>query len=283
MEWVSRFRRTLDEPHSLPATPDEAVRRLLDGNAQFVRTVASPMPPTDPATFTTPPAAPRQVPFGVILGCSDARAPAELVFEAGPNELFVVRVAGNSLGDESLGSIEYALHNFRNSLRLLVVLGHTGCGAVTAAVDAYLAPTRPSGTAFTRSLRAVINHALIAVRGGAMALDEFWGPEAAADPGYRDALIQVSVYLNAGMTAAHLREEVRPEEGYGVRVMYGVLDLATWRVVGPEMDPNTDGDSNLTMAPAHPGELVALGRQIAATPMVARYLSASLRQTRYPV
>jgi carbonic anhydrase len=289
MDWVRRFRRMSDEPPATPATPDEAVRRLLDGNARFIREVApdvpagSTVPPADPAALATLPAAapPKQSPYCVVLGCSDARAPAELVFEAGPNELFVVRVAGNVLGDECLGSIEYALHNFKDSLHLLVVLGHTGCGAVTAAVDAYLSPAKRGGTAFTRSLRAVVNHALIAVRGGAMALEEFWGPGVAADPGYRDALVEVSVYLNAGMTAYHLREEVRPEEAFGTRAVYGVFDLATCRVIGPDLDPSTDDTSKLAPAPAHPDELVALGRQIAGSPMVARHLSDALRRVRY--
>jgi carbonic anhydrase len=288
MDWVSRFRSKTDEPSAAPATPDEAVRRLLDGNARFIAEVAPDVPAgstvtTTPAAFAlAPAAAPTQAPFCAVLGCSDARVPSELVFEAGPNELFVVRVAGNVLGDECLGSLEYALHNFRHSLRLLVVLGHTGCGAVTAAVDAYLNPTAGGGTALTRSLRAVVNHALVAVRTGALALEECWGTGVAADGGYRAALAEVSVYLNAGMTAFHLREEVRAEEAFGVRVVYGVFDVATCRVIGPDLDPATDDTSKLAPAPAVLDEVVALGRQIAASPMVARHLSEAVRRTRYP-
>jgi hypothetical protein len=115
-----------------------------------------------------------------------------------------------------------------------------------------------------------------------MSLEEFWGPAVAADPGYRDALVEVSVYLNAGMTAYHLREEVRPEEVFGARVVYGVFDLATCRVIGPDLDLSTDDTSKLAAAPTHPDELVALARQIAASPMVARHLSDALRRTRYP-
>ena len=288
MDWVSRFRRTSDEPPAALTTPDEVIRRLLAGNAEFILEAAPNVPagstvlPADPAMLASfKAAAPKQAPFCAVLGCSDARVPAELVFEAGPNELFVVRVAGNVLGDECLGSIEYALHNFRDSLRLLVVLGHTGCGAVAAAVDAYLNPTTHNSAAFTRSLRAVVNHVLVAVRGGAMSLEEFWGHGVTADPGYRDALVEVSVYLNAGMTAFHLREEVQPAEALA-RTVYGVFDLATCRVIGPDLDPGTDDTSKLAAAPGHPDELVALGRQIAASPMVARHLSDALRRTRYP-
>jgi len=85
--------------------------------------------------------APPQVPFALTLGCSDARAPIERIFDQPSNALFVVRVAGNVLGTECLGSIDYAVQQLKASLRLLVVLGHTGCGAVTAAVDSYLSPS----------------------------------------------------------------------------------------------------------------------------------------------
>jgi carbonic anhydrase len=290
MNWADRYRRTTDEPAEVPATPDAAVRYLLDGNARFIAeavpdvSAPSTVPPADGVGFAAFPIAtpPRQTPLCVVLGCSDARVPSELIFDVKPNQLFVVRVAGNVLGDECLGSVEYALHNFKDSLHLLVVLGHTGCGAVTAAVDAYLSPTRHNSIAFTRSLRAVVNHILIAVRGGAVSLEEFWGPAVTADPGYRAALIEVSVYLNAGMTAHHLREEVRPDETSGTRVVYGVFDVSTCRVIGPDLDPSTDDTSKLAPAPAHPDEMIALGRQIAASPMVARHLSDALRRTRYP-
>jgi carbonic anhydrase len=289
MDWVDRFRRTIDEPLPAPTTSDEVVTRLLAGNARFVCVAAphvpagSTVPPADPVAVAGPAApVPTQAPFCAVLGCSDARVPSELVFEAGPNELFVVRVAGNVLGDECLGSIEYALHNFRDTLRLLVVLGHTGCGAVAATVDAYLSPTGRNSAAFTRSLRAVVNHVLMAVRGGAMSLEECWGAGVAADPGYRAALVEVSVYLNAAMTAYNLREEVRSAEAHGVRTVFGVFDLATCRVIGPDLDPATDDTGKLAPAPNDPDELVALGRQIAASPMVARHLSDALRKTKNP-
>ncbi len=288
MDWAAAFRRASDLP-DLPATPDEAVRYLLEGNARFVCQAVpglpapSTVPPADGGALVAPPAAPpRQAPFCAVLGCSDARVPSELVFDSGPNQLFVVRVAGNVLGEECLGSIEYALHNFRESMHLLAVLGHTGCGAVTAAVDAYLSPTRHNTIAFTRSLRSVVNHILIAVRGGAVSLEEFWGVAVSADPGYRSALIEVSVYLNAAMTAHHLWESMRAGEVPGVGVVYGVFDVATCRVIGPDLDLYTDDTSKLAAAPAHADELVALGRQIAASPMVARHLSESLRRTKYP-
>jgi carbonic anhydrase len=207
--------------------------------------------------------------------------PAELVFGVRPNQLFVVRVAGNVLADECLGSIEYALHTFKDSVHLLTVLGHSGCGAVTAAVDAYLDPTRHNSIAFTRSLRSVVNHVLIAVRAAALALEEVWGAGVAADPGYRAALVEVSVYLNTAMTAYQLHQELRPEEAFQTRVVYGVFDVANCHVIGPDLNPHTDDTSQLAPALTAPEQLAELGRQIAASPMAAQHLSPGLRLARH--
>jgi carbonic anhydrase len=257
------------------------MQALLDGNAGFVREALPNVPaPTTVGEPTEKPAPlpPTQSPFCIVLGCSDARVPLEMIFGAGPNEFFVVRVAGNALGDECLGSIEYALHTFKESVHLLVVVGHTRCGAVTAAVDAYLRPTEHNAIAFTRSLRTVVNHGLIAVRGAAVALAEVYGQEVAADPGYREALIETSVYLNVAMTAYHLRSELRPNEMFGIEVVFGVFDVATCRVIGPDLDPSTDDTSKLSSAPSDAGELTELGRAIARYPSVARSLSPELRK-----
>ncbi len=286
MDWVARFRRSDDDDApDLPADPAAAARFLLAGNARFVqRTVPdvpapTTIPPADggPVVCRPAPAPPKQAPMGVVLGCSDARVPLELVFDTKPNQLFVVRVAGNVLGDECLGSIEYALASFPDTVRLLVVLGHTGCGAVGAAVDTYLDPQQHNSIAFTRALRSVVNHILLAVHGAALALAETWGPGVAADPGYRAALTETAVYLNAGATAYQLADEVGPDAGPGVRVVYAVYDVATCRVIGPDLDPNTDDTSKLAAAPATPADLIALGRQVAGSPMVGRHLSAACR------
>lgn len=273
MDWASRYRHG-EEPGAAPATSTEAVRALLNGNAEFVRAVVPdiPAPSTVEGSEVGGLVIPRQAPFCVVLGCSDARVPLELVFSAGPNQFFVVRVAGNVLGDECVGSIEYALRTFRDSVRLLVVVGHTKCGAVAAAVDAYLRPTEHNSIAFTRSLRAVVNHGLIAVRLAAVALREVYGADVAGNPGYRDALWETSVYLNAAMTAYHLRRELKPDELAGTELVYAVFDVATCRVIGPDLDPATDDTSRLAPAPADAGELNALGRAVARYPSVARAL-----------
>jgi carbonic anhydrase len=81
-----------------------------------------------------------QQPYATILSCSDSRVPPELIFDAGFGELFVVRVAGNVLSPEIAGSMQYAFHHLRTPL--FVVLGHTGCGAVSAALDTRLRGAR---------------------------------------------------------------------------------------------------------------------------------------------
>jgi carbonic anhydrase len=109
--------------------PDEALQRLIEGNARFARgePVQQPPGPRQLADLTQ-----AQCPFATILGCSDSRVPPEMVFDQGLGDLFIVRVAGNVVSTEILGSLGYALAHLRTSL--FVVLGHEGCGAVQAAL-----------------------------------------------------------------------------------------------------------------------------------------------------
>ena len=165
-----------------------------------------------------------------MLGCSDARAPIERIFDQSLNDLFVIRVAGNVLGVECLGSIDYAVNQLGASLKLLVVLGHTTCGAVGAAVDSYLAPKDYASIAFTHSLRSLVNRIQVAVRGAATALERVAGVSAARHPSYRAALVEVTVYLNAAITAFDVRREVDRLADNHVRVVYGVFDLVQHRV-----------------------------------------------------
>jgi carbonic anhydrase len=78
----------------------------------------------------------RQAPFAIILGCSDSRVPAEIIFDQGLGDLFVIRVAGNIVAPSQVGSVEFAVSRYHT--RLVVVLGHSGCGAVTATIEALL-------------------------------------------------------------------------------------------------------------------------------------------------
>ena len=110
-------------------TPDQALAWLIEGNRAFVAG-ADTYAPHDAAEVAN--LAAGQAPLAVILGCSDSRAAAEILFQARLGDLFVVRVAGNTADALGLGSIDYAVHHL--NCPLVVVLGHSGCGAVSAAV-----------------------------------------------------------------------------------------------------------------------------------------------------
>lgn len=113
-----------------PVSPDEALGRLKQGNAIFARGGASIALPTAAGIADM---AVGEKPFAVIVGCSDSRVGPELIFDCNLGDLFVVRVAGSTVGQEGLGSIVYAVE--RLGAPLIVVLGHTQCGVVGAAVD----------------------------------------------------------------------------------------------------------------------------------------------------
>lgn len=109
-------------------SPDEALRRLLDGNARYV---VGQRTNTDFSAGRAARAV-TQRPFAAILSCADSRVSPELAFDQGPGDLFVVRVAGNFVNDDGLASLEYAI-NFLET-PLIMVLGHSSCGAVDAAI-----------------------------------------------------------------------------------------------------------------------------------------------------
>ncbi len=114
-----------------PMTAAQALAMLNEGNARFVaRPASAPRPTRHERTET----ANHQAPFAIIVGCSDSRTAPEIVFDQSIGDLFPVRVAGNLIDDFGLGSIEYA--NEHLGTRLIVVMGHERCGAVTAAMDA---------------------------------------------------------------------------------------------------------------------------------------------------
>ena len=112
-----------------PCTADEALAALVEGNERFVRGEAR-FPTVQKEILAE--LAKAQHPYATILGCSDSRVPPELVFDAGFGELFIVRVAGNVVSPEVMGTLQYAGVHLRTPL--FVVLGHEGCGAVKAAL-----------------------------------------------------------------------------------------------------------------------------------------------------
>jgi carbonic anhydrase len=113
-------------------TPNDALRKLQEGNARFslgLRSIDSL--PTEARRRAL--AEDGQKPFAMVLSCADSRVPSEIVFDCGLGELFVVRVAGNIVAPSLIGSLEFAAENFETSL--CIVMGHSGCGAVKATVD----------------------------------------------------------------------------------------------------------------------------------------------------
>ena len=212
-------------PRRRPATADAARKRLNEGS----RLTAAPAIDLNAARE----GAPMQRPYAAVLGCSDARVPVELIFNEGPNDLFVVRVAGNGLGSEVLGSLKYAVDNLGGSLKLLVVLGHSGCGAVTAAVDVFLNPERYLALAADHSLRNILDRLLVVIHAAAKRMGELMGPEIARRPGYREALIESAVVSNAALAAYTLQNELRRAGARGLRAAYGVYLLQDRQVWAP--------------------------------------------------
>jgi carbonic anhydrase len=252
----------------------EALELLRSGNARFAEviermqqvTLGAPdgepiVIPVSPQSLGLPVLAglaPRQSPFALVLGCSDARAPVESLFDRAFNDLFVIRIAGNVLGVECLGSIDYALRQFGGSLKAVVVLGHSSCGAVTAAVDTYLDPKDYADIAATFALRSLVDRIQLAVRGGAKSLERVGGVGLNRHPGYRTALIETAVYLNAAVAAYDLRREVEALKMKDVRVVFTVYDLSSLRVHSLPGDPSAFHD-----APTSADEFNALGLEIA--------------------
>jgi carbonic anhydrase len=208
---------------------------------------------------------PKQSPFAVVVGCSDARVPTEMLFGQGFNDLFVIRVAGNVLGDVCMGSVDFALTALSDSVRVVVMLGHSGCGAVTAAVDAYLRPPKFWSRSLSPMLRSLIQRIFVAVREAATGLRDSWGPNAREMPGYRDALIEIAVCINAAQSAFDLRQEVERNGKWEIEVLYGVHNIRTHQVCMPvdPTAPRSDANVRLAHAPSNPLEFHALAVEMA--------------------
>jgi carbonic anhydrase len=119
----------VEDPY--PKNAEEALARLKEGNRRFAQ---GKVRHAHEAADWRKQLMAGQRPIATILGCSDSRVPVELVFDQGFGDLFVIRVAGNVISDETIGSIGYALRHLKTPL--LVIMGHEGCGAVSAALDA---------------------------------------------------------------------------------------------------------------------------------------------------
>lgn len=179
----------------------EALERLRAGNARFAEHVRSSDPLLNHTRRLELPG--KQQPFAIVLGCSDSRVPAELVFDQGLGDLFVIRVAGNIAAPSQVGSVEFAAASF--STRLVVVLGHSQCGAIGATLEEIRRPTE----SLSRSLRSIVDCVRPSVEG-------LLETELAGDP---DALAKKAVRANVRASVDHLRhgsevlEKLIREEG----------------------------------------------------------------------
>ena len=186
----------------------EALQRLKDGNRRFVERLRS-----GDATVSVPPRPQLQLeqqPFAIILGCSDARVPAEIVFDQGLGDLFVIRVAGNIVAPSLIGSVEFAAAKF--GTRLVVVLGHTHCGAIQATLEELRQPAENQSP----NVRSIVDRVRPSVEG--LLRTELRNDEA--------ALIRQAVRANVGVSVSHLR--------YGSDVLERLIRDEGLLVVGAE-------------------------------------------------
>ena len=280
VDFVYRFDPKNPSLKPPPADAEAAKGALEEGNRKFSRWIRScqenaPSEADEPFVVTCnglevglvrkEDRTPRQAPFAVVVGCSDARVPVEMVFGQGPNNIFVVRVAGNVMGDVGQGSIDFALSALGESVKVVVVLGHTGCGAVTAAVDTYLEPQKFLSRTTTPGLRSIQERLFVAIREAANGLKAVWGVHAADSPGYRAALIEAAVTLNAAQGAYDLKHLAKHSAEAGVEAYFGVFSVLTNQVSMPVIPgaPVADGNVQLAPAPAKPEEIHALARRVA--------------------
>lgn len=238
-----RYDPAADPVERAPATAEEALLMLHMGNLAFAdlgRDSGSggyviPVSAEELGLGAQAGVAIPQTPIAAVLGCADARVPLELIFSQTANDLFVVRVAGNVLGGACVGSIDFALARIP-SVRLVAVVGHTGCGAVKAAVDAYLDPASYLGLSANLPLRGIVDSLLAAVQAADNALRSKYGHERSDRPGYYEALWGCAVVLNAAVAGDAVRRMFEHYLSEQLAVTFGVYDLATRKVGLPSAD-----------------------------------------------
>jgi len=198
---------------SLSATVRQALERLREGNRRFVSDVQSRGTLTNQTRRGELTAG--QEPFAIVLGCSDSRVPAEMVFDQGLGDLFVIRVAGNIVAPSQIGSVEFAAEQF--GTRLVVVLGHSSCGAILATLDELRRPTENQ----SRNLRSIVDRVRPSVEG-------LLATELKDDP---DALVRSAVRANVRASVNQLR--------HGSEILEQLIESDGLRVVGAEYSLET--------------------------------------------
>ncbi|MGH8807948.1 MAG: carbonic anhydrase [Noviherbaspirillum sp.] len=191
----------------------EALERLREGNRRFVSGIQNQDSMPSPARRIELTAG--QEPFAIILGCSDSRVPAELVFDQGLGDLFVIRVAGNIVAPSQVGSVEFAAGKF--GTRLVVVLGHTNCGAISATLEELRRPTANQ----SRNLHSIVDRVRPAV-------ETLLETELRHDP---HALMHQAVRANIRASANQLR--------HGSEILENLIQNDGLLVVGAEYSLET--------------------------------------------
>ncbi len=182
----------------------------------------------------------------------------------------MVRVAGNGLGGEVLGSLRYAIDHLRDSLRLVVVLGHSGCGAISAAVNVFLEPAGYLALATDHTLREVLDRQLIVVQTSARKLANTFGPDVTLNPQYREALIETSIVTNAALAAHTVQQQLESLGARDLRAFYGIYLLGSREVWAPA---DVAGRSiGLAEAPRDLAAFIRLGDAIVRSDRIASLL-----------
>jgi carbonic anhydrase len=185
---------------------DEALQRLKDGNARFVNETRN----GHVAESRRREVAESQNPFAIILGCSDSRVPAEIVFDQGLGDLFVIRVAGNIVAPSQIGSVEFGVARF--GVKLVVVMGHSKCGAITATLEEIGRRSEEQ----SRNLRSIVDRVRPSVE-ALMATDLRHD---------HDALVAAAVRANVRASSNQLR--------HGSQMIEQMIQNEGLRVVGAE-------------------------------------------------
>jgi carbonic anhydrase len=191
----------------------DALAMLRDGNSRFVADVRSR--DTLPSEARRVQLTAGQAPFAAILGCSDSRVPVEIVFDQGLGDLFVIRVAGNIVAPSQIGSVEFAAERF--GTRLVVVLGHSRCGAILATLEQLQQPRENQ----SRNLRSIVDLVRPAVEG-------LLSTNLRNDAG---ALIDQAVRANIRASVSHLR--------HGSEIIERLIQKDGLLVVGAEYSLET--------------------------------------------
>ena len=194
-------------------TAAEALQRLKDGNRRFVERVRN----HEAALGASPRIAltQEQEPIAIVLGCSDSRVPAELVFDQGLGDLFVIRVAGNIVAPSLIGSVEFAAAQF--GTRLVVVLGHTRCGAIQVTLEELRRPAENQSP----NIRSIVDRVRPSVE--VLLKTELRHDE--------EALARHAVRANVGVSVSHLR--------HGSEVLERLIREEGLTVVGAEYSLET--------------------------------------------